>query len=288
MPNLLLGLLIANLAAAVVYLLYQGLARKDWVRGVIGLVIIALTMGFGAVFLALSSVYYRILRRSSHKQVSLQELSFSKEREHNQSPEDLQEAREKAPIEEVILVANREDARRMILNVLKQDYFSYIQYIHRAVESDDSEISHYAATAVVDVISRFKDSFARTIAPGGPGADVDFVCSCARLLATGVLSESEQRHYLIQTERLARALPPESRLACQMLQLYLFLQDMEQAQCWLETLEACPKDLYYYKGKLQYEADNRLHGPFMDTLRELKRSDVALDPALLELVRLYQ
>lgn len=152
-------ILIINLILGIAYFLFVKIREKDSVKALLGGGIILCTFGFGAIYFSLSWLYYNIVSCRFEKQISIEELSFSKQKKRYYNLEDVEEARNKVPIQEAVMVADKRSARRTFLNVLKEDYDEYIPLIYDAVSDRDSEISHYAATVIVDVVSRFKKKF---------------------------------------------------------------------------------------------------------------------------------
>jgi hypothetical protein len=54
-----------------------------------------------------------------------------------------------APLEETLLVADYGKRREIILNLLKEDISSHVNYINLALYNEDSETAHYAASGIL-------------------------------------------------------------------------------------------------------------------------------------------
>lgn len=54
-------------------------------------------------------------------------------------------------IEEALLVNEHADRRRVMIQVLKQDAFKYMDILKKAISNEDTETSHYAVSAVMEI-----------------------------------------------------------------------------------------------------------------------------------------
>lgn len=55
------------------------------------------------------------------------------------------------PIEDALVVSQHQDRRKVMLDVLKQDTINYIEILQRAVSNEDTETSHYAVSAIMEM-----------------------------------------------------------------------------------------------------------------------------------------
>ncbi len=55
------------------------------------------------------------------------------------------------PIEEALLVNDLSSRRRVMIDLLKQDTFEYLEVLGMAVANEDTETSHYAVSAIVEI-----------------------------------------------------------------------------------------------------------------------------------------
>lgn len=55
------------------------------------------------------------------------------------------------PIEDALVVSEHHDRRQVMIDVLKQDAINYIEILQRAVSNEDTETSHYAVSAIMEV-----------------------------------------------------------------------------------------------------------------------------------------
>lgn len=55
------------------------------------------------------------------------------------------------PIEDALVVSDHQDRRKVMIDVLKQDAMNYIEILQRAVSNEDTETSHYAVSAIMEM-----------------------------------------------------------------------------------------------------------------------------------------
>lgn len=55
------------------------------------------------------------------------------------------------PIEDALVVSQHQDRRQVMIDVLKQDAINYIEILQRAVSNEDTETSHYAVSAIMEM-----------------------------------------------------------------------------------------------------------------------------------------
>lgn len=279
---------VCNIIGAVIYFLMVWQKKKDLARALMGSLIIVCTFGFGMFFFIMSYLWYRLFSSHFSKDISLEDLSFRQDKEHYYMMEDIQLARDKVPIEESVMVANKDTARSYLLNILRDDYKKYIEAINYAAGSKDSEISHYAATAVVDNIARFK---AEITAYRNGGNDIeaeDFVEGAVSFLVMDILSENDCRYYTDQIEEIAGKTQQSDTILYSMVRLYLYLNRMDMAEKWIGKIRPYPdKTIQAYKAQLNYYFTRKEKDHFLEILNELKKSDIALDQQTMELVRMF-
>lgn len=278
-----------NIVISLIYFFYIYKKEKDLTKAILGGCIILFTMGFGAMFFMLSSIYYNLVSKKLRSEVNFDDLSFSKQKKNYYNLENVEEAINKVPLEEAVMVSDKKSARRHFLSLLKDNYDTYITFINEAISDKDSEISHYAATAIVDIISRFKKSFEEVQNTPIDEYDVEmFIVDTVEFLKSGVLSKHDFIHYADRIDQLASGIELTSEIICHMVSMYLHINNVEKAKEWIDRLETIEIiDLYTYKTFLKYYFETREKEQFQIKLKELKDSDIQLDNQMLELIRMY-
>ena len=215
-----------NIVISLIYFFYIYKKEKDLTKAILGGCIILFTMGFGAMFFMLSSIYYNLVSKKLRSEVNFDDLSFSKQKKNYYNLENVEEAINKVPLEEAVMVSDKKSARRHFLSLLKDNYDTYITFINEAISDKDSEISHYAATAIVDIISRFKKSFEEVQNTPIDEYDVEmFIVDTVEFLKSGVLSKHDFIHYADRIDQLALGIELTSEIICHMVSMYLHINN---------------------------------------------------------------
>ncbi len=88
--------------------------------------------------------------------------------------ENREDAASTVPLEEALLLDSAEQRRKLILSVLTDDPVQYYDLLEQARLNDDSEVVHYAATAMAQISKQADAALQRHAArfaadPKGPG-----------------------------------------------------------------------------------------------------------------------
>ena len=149
--NLLLcAVLLLNTAAAAAYLIWGMLTARRTKKGKM----LVFMRFFLMLFCPVIGILYFVCSMLFHK------LLFHKKVEKIRQVErsDLERERNIAPIEETIAVSDYKNQRQLMMNVLRNDYRDSLGSISLALNSADSEVSHYAASALRDELGAFRNS----------------------------------------------------------------------------------------------------------------------------------
>lgn len=139
------------------FLLFHGRFRiqETFIRFVIILIV-----PFGGVFtFLLCDLVYRIINRSKPdlSDVLPPESDFKFVRSI-----DKQKDINTIPIEEEIIVGDNISKRAYLLNVLKSDYKKHIKQLSVAIDDPDTETSHYAAAAMIEIRKKITAALQQT------------------------------------------------------------------------------------------------------------------------------
>jgi hypothetical protein len=275
-------------------------AKKDINRGIIVGVVMLLCPIFGLIIFTLSQILAYVFKKTSIAWLNPEELSFNKEKIKIQLGDDLQRGLNKVPVEEALLEASNENMRKVLLDVLKTDIEGAVPILVDALNSDDSEVSHYASSALSDILAKFKRSqkiydelyYANEF---DQELQKDYINLLLKYLSFHILSEMEQNQYLelyekLMTKRLhtfRKEMIPEEYEECVL--LLLKSNRPNQAKKWLATLIVeHPVHLSTWRAKIKFYYIQKEYILFEKTLRDLKNSSVFLDAETLEIVRYFR
>ena len=156
-PRLLLLVLVINTILALLYGLWRQIRRGEnppdggWLRCAV--MILAPIVGI-CMFL-FGFLYYKIFFR---KPVDLEDVIFSKGRVKSYLKAEERE-RDFVPLEEAIAVTDKESTRILMMEVVRRDITHSLSAISLALNSEDSEVAHYAASVLRDTLGALRNQF---------------------------------------------------------------------------------------------------------------------------------
>jgi len=273
--------------------------RKQYKQGLIVGGVMMLTPVFGPVLMFVSYIVEKILHKCKIGYLDTSEISFDKSKKKVVLGDDIQRGINKVPIEEALLESNSENARRVLLDILKNDFESSIPILVKAIDSEDSEVSHYASAAISDVLSKFKKNQKMMEEQYQENPEDEELLNqymeyVYKYLNYDVFPETEFHNYLevyeclIQAkwERFHKNLMAETIL--NWITMLVKQGRRDAAEVWLERLQKLyPEKLETYKARLQYSYryDRK---DFVQCIKDIKQSSVDLDEETVEYVRFFQ
>lgn len=152
--------LIINTIIAIAYFLWGILAHTKnelgenrriavVLRGVVILLCPVVGVCFFLVSIFIGFVFFRAT-------VDLDDVMFSKERVKTMEKADEEREKNIVPLQEALSVTDHTKLRQLMLNVLKGDIDKSLSTIALALDSEDSETSHYAASILSKALNEFR------------------------------------------------------------------------------------------------------------------------------------
>lgn len=270
--------------------------KKERTKGLLLFLIILLCPIIGAAFFFISWLLQKMVFK---KTIDASELSFRKDRIETMTGPDYEKEMNVISVEESLLVSDVDNRRRVILDVLKEDYEKSLTVITEALESDDPETSHYVASIITDVKSNFKITVQKMKENMEKyPEDSEFICLLIdyihNFLEKRVLSEIEEITYIEMYIQLMDRLYTKhkdnisSKMYGNMIKHMLKIKKSQDAIIWADrVLEEYPLELEAYKSNLKLYFEIGEKAKFFDLLAQLKNSEVNFDNECLEWVRFY-
>lgn len=296
-------LLILNALAVLGYEIWNetDAKRKEDGRrtgGRIRAVIMLLAPVVGPLFFLMGETLYVFLFRTD---VDLEDVIFSKERVRTNQRGDMEREGNMVPIEEALAVSDKDSLRTLIMNVIRGDVQNSLASIALALNSEDTETAHYAATVLRDALNDFREH-SQSLYNQMKGEETDAKTVAMQLieymypvLIQGVFHDSEQRGFVYMMEEAGtllyekfwRELTPEYiEWICTLL---LRISDYKEMKTWCDhSRELYPEELSTYTGYLKLYFTMGKKKEFFEELNRLKASDVVIDKDTLELIRTFQ
>lgn len=253
----------------------------------------------GPLFFLTAQIIYAYFLKDG---ADLADVIFGKEKVKAPRKAEEEVERNRVPLEEALAVSDTQSLRGLMLDVVRGDVKKSLASINLALNSEDSETSHYAATVMRDSLNDFR----QTSQEKYNAFKEDFVepeeraCELIEymneILCQEVFPEMEQKGFVIMMDEACMFLYNDedyrSKLTIQyvewvaMLQLKLRIYDRVQFWCNVAK-QLFPTELatYTMQLKLYFSMENRER--FFEVMNELKKADVVIDRETLELIRIF-
>ena len=251
----------------------------------------------GAAFFFMGHLFYLVV---FCRDVDLADVIFSKDRVRTHMKADEERERDIIPLEEAILVNEKKDLRMVMMNVIKEDFRNCLASITLALDSEDSEASHYAAAVLSDELNKFRIYVQRLWKQiqeedaGQTECEEMLLDYTDNILRQHIFSAHEQRKFVgILTEAaesLYRKEPARFRLEWyeEVCLRNLEAKDFDSCETWCGRMaEQFPEELQSYTCRLKLYFARQDREAFFETLGLLKKSNVVIDNETLELIRIF-
>jgi tetratricopeptide (TPR) repeat protein len=309
--ELLFGIiLLGNTLLAVVYLCWGIFAHKTNERGenerlsyIFRAICILICPVVAAVFLLVGTLMEKFFFR---KNVNLLELLFNKERVEQIVKADEEREKNMASMEEALAVSDYGNLRELTMNVIKGDVAKSLSAISKALDSEDSETSHYAASVLSKELNDFRVNVKKIEHQMKEEEEahpddlserdhygillLDYM---DRILKQHVLTHMEQEYFVREMNDTGEKLYGSDAMTAGaysgVAQRLMEIGDYDKAGIWCDrAMEKYPWELssYQCKLKLLYLREDR--EGFLDMLRRLKKSGITLDNESMEMIRMFE
>lgn len=296
--------LILNALIAFLYLLWYLIWKKDTDNRrqyVMHTVIMLLCPMVGVMYFSLAFLKYRFMKWGER---DLSDVEFSKKRHIARMKADEERERNIVAVGEAILVSDQEKKRANMLNVLLGETDESFSAIALALDSDDSEVAHYAASFLQSKMDTFRDKVRKTqqkIEESDVKEEacqqkiVDLIKYMNHLLKQDVFTKVEQVDYVEQMDGLCETLFQNAREKMSpdayesILRRLMELSEYEKAEKWGNRFcVQYPDQLLSYTLRMKLYFETSRKGNFFEVLKELRASSVVIDNQTLELIRMIQ
>lgn len=269
--------------------------RKDfWVSGFVML----LCPIVGPCFFCLSHIFLKIF---FSQPVDLEGVIFSKERVQTFIRADEESERNMVPLEEAIEVADTDELRNLMMNIVRGDIRKSLATIALALNSEDTETAHYAASVLQDALNEFRNTVQKGYrqlqqeeegAATHAGILIDYM---NQVLEQRVLTDIEQKDYVVIMDAICTILyekDQEHMTSSQYEAISLRLlevEDYENCRKWCErALYQYPNTLSTFTCQLKLYFNSSQKEKFFEVIEELKKSAIVIDSETLELIRVFR
>ena len=299
-----LSILILNALIAAGYLIWYLNYKKDTdnrKQYMMHTVIMLVCPVVGALYFLFAYLKYHFVEFGER---DLTDVEFSKKRHVPRVKADEERERNIVAVEEAIVVSDQEKKRINMLNVLLGETEESYSAIALALDSDDSEVAHYAASFLQSKMDTFREKVRKTqqkIAESDIQEEecqeqvLELIRYMNHMLKQKVFTRVEQVDFVAQMEQLCETLFQNARdrmtQECyeSIMGRIMELQDYEKAELWGNRFrEQYPDLLASYTLRLKLYFETKEKDKFFEVLDQLRASPVVVDNKTLELIRMIQ
>jgi len=115
------------------------------------MVFVALFLPFWGVLLVLMLHFHIGFNPESMAEIDVEKLKVESELYKSYSVNDRRVADSTVPLEEALLVNSAAERRAIVMDVLNDNPKEYIEFLQKAGNNEDTEVVHYAVTALVEI-----------------------------------------------------------------------------------------------------------------------------------------
>lgn len=201
------------------------------------------------------------------------------------------------PLEEALIVNSAEQRRKLILSVLNDDPLPYYDLLQQARMNEDSEVVHYAATAMAQISKQadltLQQQEARYAAnPQDKNVLAEYCDYLQQYLDSGLVqgrAAEIQRRQLVQLLQKRLADAPNYRLGCRVAAVQLDLQEYDAAgQTLAELTRQRPQQEAAWLLRLRSAAACHDGNQLQEILHSMAENHVYLSAQGRETVRFWQ
>ena len=297
-------ILILNALIAAVYLIWYLIFKKEQdhsLQFVMHTVVMLLCPIVGPLYFLFAFLKYRFLRLGER---DLSDVEFSKKHHMARIKADEDRERNIVAMGEAILVSDQEKKRANMLNILLGETKESFSAIAQALNSDDSEVAHYAASFLQSKMDVFRENVRkkqRIIDAGNIEEEacqqqvLELIRYMDQMLKQKVFTQVEQLDYVAQMEQLCENLYQNEKSVfapdcyeC-ILGRMMEMSEYDKAELWANRFcEQYPDHLSSFKLRLKLYFETGRKDQFFAVLEQLRASTVVIDNQTLDLIRMVQ
>lgn len=252
----------------------------------------------GPLFIGLGYVLHRCF---FYREVDLDAIIFKKDRVKTYQHADEERGRTMVSMEEALTITDKDNLRTLMLNIVRGDIRNSLASISLALDSEDSETSHYAASVLQDALNDFRTTVQKCrneIEKRGENEieyTVMLIDYMDRVLRQQVFTDMEQRTFVTWLDEICEILYSRARERMTSFHFeavslrHLEIGEYSICEKWCERARSCyPDTLSTYTCQLKLYFSNGDRKRFFDVMEELRNSNIVIDNETLELIRVFQ
>ena len=296
--RIILIILAVNALLVLIYVIAGCLRKKEKKFSIaMKAMVMLLCPGVGVCFLGLGELFFRLFFAQA---MDLDDVIFSKDRVKTYLHPDEDRERNLVSVEEALAITDKENLRELMMNVVRGDVRNSLASLSMALNSEDSETAHYAASVLQDILNDFRANVQKRYQEILQGSDNQVILAAElidymnQVLEQKVFTGMEQKSMTELMEQVCEILYKEdkekmmsSHYEAVSMRL-LDVRDYEKCRKWCErAAQQYPGVLASYtcRLKLYFSCEDREN--FFLVLDELKKSNIVIDNETLEMIRVF-
>lgn len=233
------------------------------------------------------------------RNADMSDVTFSQEREKLILPPNREAEMNYVSIYDAIAVSDQASLRKLLLNTMLSSAKRKLTGVAAAMNSSDTESSHYAAAMIMDALAELRPAAQEMVErmkkfPEDVETNLltfDFIYE---FLMLNIMSDIERQAYIYTLDDVAENLFTHNLWYMtashylKLTDLFIFVRDYGTAVKWCSRAEKYrPGMPDTYKARLHLLYYRRDYKNFLKCLRNLKNSDIMADEEILNLFRIY-
>lgn len=290
---------VINCIISLVYLFFAYLRKEEKQYScLLKTIVCILCPVVGPLFFGLSYLLFKLFYSEP---VDLDDVVFSKDRVKTYVRPDEERERNMVPLEEAIEIMDKDNLRGVMMNVLRGDIRKSLTSISLALNSEDTETAHYAASVLQDALNDFRENVTKQYElvkqeePESLEVAESLLGYMNQVLKQNVFTQIEQAELTQIMEDTGEILYARGRdrftpkLYENLSLRSLAIQDYENCEKWCQrSIYHYPEALSTYTCQLKLYFANGQKEKFFEVMEDLKKSSVVIDRETLELLRVFQ
>ncbi len=249
-------------------------------------------------FLIVLILHFQILLKGDNKRdISIEKMQLESDLYRSVVVDEKKNSDSVIPMEEALIINSPHERRELIMDVLNDNPKEYIEFLQKAGDNDDTEVVHYAVTAMVEIskendymLQKLERRYSQT--PDDYGVLTEYCeflrhCLEQRLMQGQVEVMNRNLFNELMKKKLAQKETAEDYI--ELIKNYLELKLYSEAGAAISRLEALsPDEEEIILLKLEYYAAQGRGEDIKKLLFELEKNNVYLSARVKEAVAFWK
>lgn len=210
---------------------------------------------------------------------------------------ELKNKKDLIPIEDALNLNDHNIKRNLVIEMLKEDSYKYLEFLLKALKDEDSETSHYAATAITQLKSKltvaiqdmeveyYKNSKNKEVSK-------EYIKSLKECIDSNLIGEKERTRltysYKLALENYIRDIEDDENYLNELIKIYIDIKNYDKAIIYsykyIKTFIKSYKP-YMFLLEVYYILNDKKN--FDKVIKSLRESDIKLDKEGLDILRFW-